>query len=88
MLRFLLSLLIAALAGSLGARLAGRDRPLGCLASIALGFIGSLLGSWLAERLGLPLLWVVGGLPVVWAVVGAALFVAVLNLIGGRRQAP
>lgn len=85
MLGFLFSLVIAAVAGSLGARLAGRDRPLGCIASIVLGFIGSLLGSWLARQLHLPLLLTLGGFPVIWAVIGAALFVALLNLIGGRR---
>ncbi len=85
MFGFLFSLVVAAFAGWLGARLAGRDEPVGCLTSIVLGFIGSLFGGWLARTLDLPLLWTVRGFPVIWAVVGAALFVAVLNLISGRR---
>ncbi len=81
---FLFSLLIAAVAGSLGARLAGRTKPQGCLVSIVLGFIDSLLGGWLARQLDLPLLWNPRGFPVIWAIIGAALFVALLNLISRR----
>ncbi len=84
MLDFLLLVLIAAVAGSIGAGLAGR-RGLGCLASIALGFIGGLLGRWLAEQLDLPLWWTIRGFAVIWAIIGAALFVAVLSLLAGRR---
>lgn len=86
MLDLLFSLFIAGIAGAIGARLAGRDRPLGCFTAVALGFIGSLLGGWLARRLDLPLLWQPFDFPVVWAVVGAAVFVALLNLVGGRRR--
>ncbi len=84
MFEFLLLLVIAAIAGSIGAGLAGR-KGLGCLASLALGFIGGLLGRWLAEQLDLPLLWTIRGFPVIWAIIGAALFVAVLGLLSGRR---
>ena len=55
MFSFLLLLLIAALSGSIGARIAGRE-GMGCLASIALGFIGALIGRWLAGRGSHPLL--------------------------------
>ncbi len=84
MFEFVLMLIIASIAGSIGASLAGR-KGLGCLTSLALGFIGALLGRWLAEQLDLPLLWTIDDFPVVWSVIGAALFVAVLNLIGGRK---
>ena len=61
----------------------------GCLVSIALGFIGALLGSWIAGQLHLPELLVipVGGthFPVIWSIIGAALFVALINLISRRR---
>ncbi len=83
MFGFLLSVVIAALAGAIGARLAGRQST-GCWASIALGWIGSLLGSWLAGLLGWPTLWEVADFPVIWAILGAALFVALLNLLSGR----
>ncbi len=83
MFGFLLSVLIAALAGAIGARLAGGP-PKGCWGSIALGWVGAFLGSRLADLLDLPTFWVIEGFPVVWAVIGAALFVALLNLISGR----
>lgn len=90
MFGFLLSVVIAALAGGIGARLAGRPST-GCWASIALGWVGSLVGTWLAGLLGWPTIWEIEGFPVVWATIGAALSVAVLNLISGlgtRRQSP
>lgn len=61
----------------------------GCLVSIALGFIGALLGKWLAALLGLPELFMiqVGGqpFPILWSIIGSALFVAVLSLLHPRR---
>lgn len=82
-LEFLFLLLIAGVCGAIGQSLAGFSRG-GCLASIALGFIGALLGSWLARLSGLPELFPlsVGGqpFPVIWSIIGAALFVAVLSL--------
>ncbi len=85
----LIYLLIAAVAGAIGRAIAGGTRG-GCLASIALGFIGGILGSWIANKAGLPeplMIQFTGGarFPFVWSVVGAALFVAVVVLISGRR---
>lgn len=79
----LLLLLIAGICGSLAQAIAGYSHG-GCLVSIALGFIGAVLGSWMARSLGFPevLSIDVGGqaFPIVWSIIGAALFVAVLNL--------
>ncbi|HKF43964.1 MAG TPA: hypothetical protein VKG01_12740 [Thermoanaerobaculia bacterium] len=84
----LIYLLIAAVAGALGRAIAGGTRG-GCLVSIALGFIGGILGSWISRKAGLPepLLIQVGGanFPFFWSIIGAALFVAVVVLISGRR---
>jgi uncharacterized membrane protein YeaQ/YmgE (transglycosylase-associated protein family) len=81
-------LIIAAIIGALGQALAGYTAG-GCLISIVLGFIGALLGRWLAAQLGLPELFVisVGGvnLPLLWSIIGAALFVALLGLIRRPR---
>ena len=81
---FLILLFISSIAGGIGASISGR-KQMGCLASIALGFIGSLIGTYIARQLELPLVFTVyiGGhpFPFVWAVAGAALFVALLNLI-------
>ena len=82
-------LLIAAIAGSLGQGLAGFDLG-GCFISIIVGFIGAIIGLWLARSLSLPefLVISVGGsnFPLIWSVIGAAIFSALLGLISGRRQ--
>jgi uncharacterized membrane protein YeaQ/YmgE (transglycosylase-associated protein family) len=88
LLDLLLLLLIAGICGSLGQAIAGYSRG-GCLVSIALGFIGALLGMWLARLLGLPELIpvVIGGtsFPIIWSIIGSTLFVAVITLITRSR---
>ena len=83
----LLLLLVAAICGSVGKALGGGTRG-GLIVSIALGFIGALIGPWLAGKLGFsePLVITVGGhpFPVVWSIVGAALFVALIHLVSRR----
>ncbi|HAH45054.1 GlsB/YeaQ/YmgE family stress response membrane protein [Gimesia sp.] len=87
--QFLLLLLVAAICGGIAQSLAGYSRG-GCLTSIALGFIGALLGTWISGKLGLPeLLTIEFGdqpFPILWSIIGAALFVAVLNLISYRKK--
>ena len=84
----LVLLLIAGLAGAIGQAVVGYSRG-GCFVSIAVGFIGALIGMWLARVFGLPELFVIniGGtpFPLLWSIIGGALFVAVLALISGRR---
>ena len=84
----LILLLVAGVCGALGQAIGGYTRG-GCLVSIALGFIGALLGTFLARKMGLPELWniPVGGqsFPVIWSIIGAALFVAVIGLISRGR---
>ena len=58
--------------------------------SIALGFIGALIGMALARALKLPDIVNYTAsdgttFPVVWAIIGSALFVAVIHLISRRR---
>ncbi len=90
-LEFALLVAVAGVAGGLGQAIAGYSRG-GCLVSIALGFVGALLGTWLARLLGLSGLFVVRignePFPVVWAILGAALLVSLLGAIsrGGRRS--
>ena len=84
----LILLLVAGLCGALGQAIAGYSRG-GCLVSIALGFVGALIGMWLARVMGLPELIPVniGGtnFPIVWSIIGSALFVAVIALITRSR---
>jgi uncharacterized membrane protein YeaQ/YmgE (transglycosylase-associated protein family) len=88
LIQFLVLLLIAGVCGAIGQAIGGYTHG-GCLVSIALGFIGALLGSWIAGKLGLPELIAIpaGGMnfPIIWSIIGAALFVAVINLITRRR---
>jgi uncharacterized membrane protein YeaQ/YmgE (transglycosylase-associated protein family) len=85
---FLVLLLVAGVAGSIGQAIAGYSTG-GCLTSIAVGFIGAYIGVWLARAMNLPVLFDVnvGGtsFPVLWSIMGAALFVAVISFISRSR---
>lgn len=85
---FLFLLLIAGICGSLAQTLTGYSHG-GCLVSIALGFVGAILGTWIARQLGLVefLSVRVGGesFPVIWSIIGASLFVALINIARRRR---
>jgi uncharacterized membrane protein YeaQ/YmgE (transglycosylase-associated protein family) len=85
----LVLLVIAGVCGGIGQSIVRGSRG-GCLASIALGFVGAYLGGFLARKLGLPewLTFSIGGhhFPVLWSIIGSALFVAVISLLTrGRR---
>ena len=86
---FLVLLLVAAIAGALGQAIVGYSAG-GCLVSIALGFVGALIGSWLRTELGLPEPFPIDiqgqSFSLIWAIIGAALFVAVISLVSGRRR--
>ncbi len=88
LLDLIVLLIIAGLCGSLGQAITGYSRG-GCLVSIALGFVGALLGMWLARNLGLPELFSVQigttSFPIIWSIIGAALFVAVIALLTRGR---
>jgi uncharacterized membrane protein YeaQ/YmgE (transglycosylase-associated protein family) len=81
-------LLIAGVCGALGQAISGFSRG-GCLVSIALGFVGALLGMWLARTLGLPELFAVQigttSFPIIWSIIGSALFVAIIALLTRSR---
>ena len=86
---FLMLLLIAGICGAIGQAIAGFHG--GILVSIAVGFVGALIGVWLAGELGLRELFSVrvGGqtFPILWSIIGSALFVALIGLIRRRRYA-
>jgi len=83
----LILLIIAAIAGVIGQSLGGYKQR-GILLAIVLGFLGALLGSWLADTLGLPrvLQITVGGVafPLLWAILGAGILVALGGVLGAR----
>ena len=87
LLDLLILLLVAGICGSLGQAISGFSRG-GCLVSIALGFVGAVVGMWIARALGLPELFAIQigttNFPIVWSIIGSALFVAIIALITRR----
>jgi uncharacterized membrane protein YeaQ/YmgE (transglycosylase-associated protein family) len=81
---FIILLVVAGICGSLGQAIVGYSRG-GCLVSIALGFIGALVGLFLARLLGLPEILPLMGFPIIWSIIGSALFVALIALVSRRR---
>ena len=81
-------LIVGGLVGLIAQRIVGYSRG-GCLTSIALGFIGALIGTWAVKQFALPELYVLKightSFPVVWAIIGAAVLVAILGLLKRRR---
>lgn len=81
-------LIIAGICGALGQAITGFSRG-GCLVSIAIGFIGAVLGMWLARQLHLPELFAIQigttSFPIIWSIIGSALFVAIIALLSRRR---
>lgn len=88
-IQILALLIIASICGSVGAGIAGASKK-GCLGSIALGFIGSMIGHYIAVRFGLPMLFTIKignqPFPIFWSIIGAAIFVAILGLFSGRKK--
>ena len=84
----LILIVIAAICGAIGKAIAGDVRG-GLIVSIVLGFIGALLGPWVAGKLSLPEPFMIdiGGhpFPVLWSIIGAAIFVAIIHLVSRRR---
>jgi uncharacterized membrane protein YeaQ/YmgE (transglycosylase-associated protein family) len=80
-------IIIAAVCGALGQALAGRVRG-GFVVSMVLGFIGAVVGPWIAHQLKLPEPFVLNisgqSFPVLWSIIGAAVFVAIIHLVSRR----
>lgn len=87
-LDFVILLIVAAICGVIGQALAGYSVG-GCIASTLVGFVGAVIGTWLAGQLGLPEVFAinVGGraFPIVWSVIGSALFVVFLAVLSRGR---
>jgi uncharacterized membrane protein YeaQ/YmgE (transglycosylase-associated protein family) len=85
----LILLVIAGICGAIGRAIAG-GTPGGVFVSVAVGFVGALLGTFLANLLHLPELMVITidrhPFPILWSIIGAAVFVALIHLISGRSR--
>jgi uncharacterized membrane protein YeaQ/YmgE (transglycosylase-associated protein family) len=81
-------LVIAAVCGAIGRALAGGGG--GLITSIIIGFVGAVVGPWIALQLKLsePLMIRVSGesFPILWSIIGSAVFVATLHLLTTRRR--
>jgi len=85
----LILLLIAGLCGAIGRSIGGGTGG-GFLVSIAVGFIGALIGTMIAHYLRLPELLTITvdhrPFPVLWSILGASVFVALMHLVSGRTR--
>ena len=84
MIDIIISLIIAGIAGTIARSLVGFDRG-GCIISIIVGFIGAIIGTWLANELILPdpfPVYIRGTVyHILWTIIGAVIFTAALSLI-------
>lgn len=82
----LVLLVIAGVCGAIGRAIGGGTGG-GFFVSIAVGFVGALLGTFVAHYLRLPELLMVSvdhhPFPILWSIIGASLFVALVHLISG-----
>ena len=78
MLGFLITLIVAALAGWIGDALVRNDMPGGFWGSLLAGLVGSWIGAYipLFRTLG-PIVW---GVAIIPTILGAAIFIFILGL--------
>jgi uncharacterized membrane protein YeaQ/YmgE (transglycosylase-associated protein family) len=83
----LVLLIIAGICGALGRALGGGTGG-GFIVSIAVGFVGALIGMFVAGALRLPEILAVNidgrPFPIVWSIIGGALLVALVNMLAFR----
>jgi len=91
MFDFLIYLLIAAICGGIGQSIGGfKIGSGGCLISAGVGFLGAILGKWIAIELDLPLFWTLdisgNTFPVIWSIIGAAILTGILGAVFKGRS--
>lgn len=86
---FILLLVIAAICGAVGQSIAGYSLG-GCLISTVVGFIGALIGKWMAAKMGLTFILPIeingDTFPIIWSILGSALFAVAIGLITRGRS--
>lgn len=84
---FIILLVVAGVIGSIGESIAGFARG-GFLVASAVGFIGAMIGVYLAKHFRLPELFVVNisghHFPIIWSIIGSTLFVMVIGVLTRR----
>ena len=85
---FLFLLLFSAICGVVGQVITGSPRG-NLMATLAVGFLGALLGTWMSAFLGIPALFTLRigffNFPVIWSLLGAALLMGVVGLFTRRH---
>lgn len=85
---FLILLLIATICGTIGQSIAGYSLG-GWLISAGVGFIGAIIGKWIAGELDLGYLIplnVDGEMfPIAWAILGSVLFTVVVGVLSRKK---
>jgi uncharacterized membrane protein YeaQ/YmgE (transglycosylase-associated protein family) len=88
LVEFIILLVISAVAGIVGQQLAGYDLG-GLLVSMVLGFVGAVLGLYLARELDLPVFLALDlgdqTFPIVWSVIGSAILAWGIGLVTRGR---
>lgn len=88
-MEFILLLIIAAICGAIGQSIAGYSLG-GCLISTVVGFIGALIGKWLAAKMGLTFILPleINGetFPIIWSILGSALFAVIIGVLARGRN--
>ena len=78
-------ILVGALIGWIASMIMNTDEQQGALANIAIGIVGSLLGSWLfGSVLGIGGAIVAGTLSlwgIIWGIIGAVVLIAILKAL-------
>ena len=89
LLGLLVLLIVAGICGAIGRAIGGGTGG-GFLVSIAVGFVGALIGTFVAQQFHLPELMTVmvdgHPFPILWSILGGSLFVALIHLISGPRR--
>lgn len=87
---YILLLIIAAICGAVGQSIAGYSLG-GCLVSTVVGFIGALIGKWLAAEMGLTYIFPVDingeMFPIIWSILGSALFAVGIGVLNRGKDA-
>jgi uncharacterized membrane protein YeaQ/YmgE (transglycosylase-associated protein family) len=82
---WIITIVVGALIGWLASSIMKTDQQQGALANIAIGIVGSLLGSWLfGGVLGIGTAGAAGALSIwgiIWGVIGAVVLIAILKAV-------
>jgi len=88
-IELLILLVVAGICGSIAQTIVGFTRG-GCLVSIVLGFMGAMIGPWMALQLGLPELFMIRigdePFPIIWSIIGAAVVAMLVGILTPKRR--